>query len=114
MKNILTFIFTGLLAISTAWGHGGSHQPISAEKAQKVGLSVSKQFVKSDPGLGFGKLPESWAKLTAEQTTLYKKGKGYYIVKVNNPVEEKTLFVLMAISGEVYDANFSGDFKGLK
>jgi len=45
---------------------------------------------------------------------IHKKGDGYYIVGLTNIKEEKSLFILMSISGEVYDANFTGNFPGLK
>jgi hypothetical protein len=43
-----------------------------------------------------------------------KKGSGYYLVSVLNTVEEKTLYVLMSDAGEVYNANFTGEFDGIK
>lgn len=113
-KNIAAFIFSTLLFSATAFGHGGSHHPISPEKAQFVATKVANQFTTVDPGLGFGKLPESWLDLPTAQASIHQKGKGYYIVKLDNSAEKKSLFVLMAISGEVYDANFSGEFNGLK
>jgi hypothetical protein len=114
LKQIAAFIISCVLFSATAFGHGGSHNPISAEKAQVIATKVANQFTASDPGLGFGKLPQSWLDIPAAQISLHKKGKGYYIIKLDNSEEKKSLFVLMAISGEVYDANFSGEFKGLK
>jgi Family of unknown function (DUF6488) len=114
LKNIAVFIFSTVLFSATAFGHGGSHNPISPEKAQFVATKLANQFTTMDPGLGFGKLPESWLDLPTAQASIHKRGKGYYIVKLDNSADKKSLFVLMAISGEVYDANFSGEFKGLK
>lgn len=111
---ILSTIFSTALFSTTALGHGGSHHPISPEKAQIVATKLANQFTTLDPGLGFGKLPQSWLDLPATQASTHKSGKGYYIIKLDNKTEKKSLYVLMAISGEVYDANFSGDFKGLK
>lgn len=114
MKHLIAFIMSTLLFSATAFGHGGSHHPISPEKAQFIATQVANQFTQSDPGLGFGQLAASWLDLPATQTSIHKKGKGYYIVKLENSAEKESLFVLMAVSGEVYDANFSGEFKGLK
>lgn len=114
LRKIATLILTTVLFSATAFGHGGSHGPISPEKAQVVATKLANQFTAMDPGLGFGKLPLSWLDLPTTQSSMHKQGKGYYIVKLDNSDEKKSLFVLMAISGEIYDANFSGEFKGLK
>lgn len=114
MKSFIAIILSYLLISAPALGHGGSHAPVPPEVAIKIASSVAKQFTEIDPGLGFGILAANWANLPKEQVSIFKKGKGYYIVEVSNSVEKKSLFVLMAVSGEVYDANFSGEFKGLK
>ena len=44
---------------------------------------------------------------------VFRKLNGYYIVAVENKGDQKTLYVLMSWEGEVYDANLSGDFKGI-
>lgn len=114
MKQLFALVISCILFTSTAFGHGGSHDPIAPETAQKVATYVANQFTEMDPGLGFGKLPQSWLNLSVDHASMHKKGKGYYIVKLDNTKEKKSLYVLMAISGEVYDANFTGEFKGLK
>jgi hypothetical protein len=114
MKQLLVLILSGVLFSTNAFSHGGSHGPISAEKAQIVATDVAKQFTTSDPGLGFGQLSTSWLDLPAAQSSLHEAGVGYYIIKLNNKEENKSLFVLMDISGEIYDANFTGEFKDLK
>lgn len=114
MKQLSALILSSILFSATAFGHGGSHGPISAEKAQIVATNVANQFTTSDSGLGFGQLSTSWLNLPAAQSSLHEAGEGYYIIKLNNKEENKSLFVLMDISGEIYDANFTGEFKDLK
>ena len=115
LKQLAALIISSVLFSATAFGHGShSHDPISPEKAQEVATKVANQFTSMDPGLGFGKLPLNWLDLPAEQSSMHKKGKGYYIVKLDNNDENKSLYVLMSITGEVYDANFTGEFKDLK
>jgi len=94
--------------------HGGGHAPITDQQAILVATGVVDQFVARDPGLGFGKLGASWKNLPANAKKIKTRKPDYYIVGVTNKKEGKTLFVLMTRSGEVYDANFSGVFKGLK
>lgn len=114
MKQLFALMISCVLFSATAFGHGGSHAPVPPEVAKQVAGNVAQQFTQQDPGLGFGKLPDNWSALPQDQISIFKQGKGYYIVEVKNAAEEKSLYVLMAISGEVYDANFTGEFKGLK
>jgi len=115
LKQLAALLISCVLFSATAFGHGShSHDPISAEKAQVVATKVANQFTAMDPGLGFGKLPLNWLDLPADQSSLHISGKGYYIIKLDNDDEKKSLYVLMSITGEVYDANFSGEFKKLK
>lgn len=46
--------------------------------------------------------------------TIHKKSSDYFIVSVANTAEAKALYVLISSSGEVYDANFTGEFDGLE
>ena len=94
--------------------HGGSHKPITDQQAKLVATDVVNQFVIRDPGLGFGKLSSSWNNLPDDARKIKARKSDYYIVGVTNKQEGKTLYVLMTREGEVYDANFSGVFKGLK
>ena len=88
--------------------------PITDQQAILVATDIVNQFVARDPGLGFGKLGASWKNLPASAKKIRTKKPGYFIVGITNKKEGKTLYVLMTRSGEVYDANFNGVFKGLK
>lgn len=103
------FFFVGQLS-----AHEGGHGPIPPIGAVVVAKDVTEQFVKYDSGLGFGKLPESWATIHAKNISIHERGEGYYIVSLKNEAEKKTFYVLMSSSGEVYDADFTGKFEGLK
>ena len=115
MKNIIFLL--SLLVITHSQNllaHGGGHGPISEPKAIDVASFAVNQFINFDAGLGFGKLDKSWNKISTDEKRIHRKGDGYYIVSANNKKEGKTIYVLMSIGGEVYDANFSGEFPGLK
>ena len=115
MKNILSSLFIMLVLISqSALSHVGGHEPVGIKEAIFIASQVSKQFVGLDPGLGFGKLNQSWNNIAEDKYRIHKKGDGYYIVSIENIKEERVLYILMSVSGEVYDANFSGTFPGLK
>ena len=107
-------LLAALVFSSQVLAHGSHGAPISDEKAKTVAVSVAHHFAGKDPQLGFGKLSESWAKVTEAQSQIAKKRDGYLILQLTNPESDKTLYVLMDNSGEVYDANLTGDFDGLE
>ena len=113
MKTIAALLLTSLLITNPVLAHE-SHVHVSDQSAPSVGLKTATDLTKKDAGLGFGKLPDSWAGLPPQSAKLHKKGKGYFVVAVNNDKEKKTLYVLMSDEGKAYDANFTGEFKDLK
>jgi hypothetical protein len=117
MKKIAMFALIGLLSSATqVMAHADhEHEYITESAAVAVGKKTVVTLTQKDGGLGFGKLPASWAALPADKVKLHKNGDGYYIVAATNDTESKTLYVLMSSeNGEVYDANFTGEFKNLK
>lgn len=113
LKNIL-FTISIIVVSQLANAHGGGHGPVSDHQAIALVSRTVNQFIDYDPGLGFGKLDRSWKSITPENKKLHKKGEGYYIVSITNDNQSKTLYVLLSINGEIYDANFTGSFLGLK
>jgi hypothetical protein len=119
MKFFLSLLFSFVLSITQQANAHGDHeyqQPrvisetVAFVVAQRAVMSMSRK----DAGLGFGQLSESWLTVAKQDMAIYRKGVGYYVTSVLNKHEEKTLFVLMSDSGEVYDANFSGQFDGIE
>ncbi|MGH1470314.1 MAG: DUF6488 family protein [Cellvibrionaceae bacterium] len=118
MKTLIQYslIFTLLLSAQLVFSHGDHEHPKQAMTemdAQIAGLKAAKVFSEVDSGLGFGKLPESWSVLTGSDTKIHMSGKGYFIVAVSNEAEAKTLYVLMSSTGDLFDANFNGNFPKL-
>ncbi len=113
MKKIASLLLVGMLMTTPALAHQ-SHSHVSEQSAPAVGLKTAADLTKKDAGLGFGKLPDSWAGLPIQSAKLHKKGKGYFVVAVTNDKEKKTLYVLLSDEGKAYDANFTGEFKDLK
>ncbi len=58
-------------------------------------------------------LDAAWSTTADADKKISKKGNGYYIVSFAGK-DTKTLYVLLSDAGEVYDANYSGKFEGLK
>ena len=113
-KTLILLTFLVITQSQSVLAHGGGHGPISETRAIDVTSFTVNQFVHFDAGLGFGKLNKSWNAISTDEKRIHRKGDGYYIVSATNKQEGKTLYVLMSIGGEVYDANFTGEFKGLK
>lgn len=113
MNKIASLLFTGMLFSASALAHQ-SHVHLSDQSAPGVGLKAAADLTKKDAGLGFGKLPASWAAVPVKNAKIHKKGKGYYVVAVTNGEEKKTLYVLISDEGEAYDANFTADFNDIK
>lgn len=83
----------------------------SAVKAAVDGIkSLIRQGLPVDGSL----LEPQWAQVPDEDTKVSRKGKGFYIVSILNKQDEgRELFVLISDRGEIFDANFSGEFEGL-
>ena len=97
-----------------ALAHSGGHKAISDEQALEVATDVVTQLTSRDVGLGFGQIDASWNNLPKDRSRLHTKERRYYIVSVENAQEGRTLYILMSPGGDVYDANFTGEFSQLK
>lgn len=56
-------------------------------------------------------LDASWSDVTSSGK-VHSKGNGYTIVSFEGE-NDQTLYVLLSDTGELYDANFTGEFEGL-
>ena len=59
-------------------------------------------------------LDAAWEKTASTAKSVSEKGKGYFIVKFDSQDTGKSLYLLLSDAGEVYDANYTGQFAGLK
>lgn len=119
MKKIGLCLLLGLLtSFQIAQAHDdASHQHghIAPFMATLITEKTITQLTQQDAGLGFGILPTSWNQLPSDKIKLHKSGDGYFIMAATNNAESKTIYVLMSSeNGNVYDVNFTGEFKGLK
>lgn len=112
MKRI-AFILALLLPLSAVQAHG-DHEPVSEVEALAIAVNIAGQFAEFDSGLDFGLLDSSWIGLPVEAARIHVRAEAYYIVTVTNPKEGRSLYLLMSDAGDVYDANFSGEFPKLE
>lgn len=100
--------------------HGGSTHS-HGEAAKKIDdkgaiAAASKNIaalIEQKKPVGGTALDATWATTTDADKKISKKGNGYYVVSFAGKAT-KTLYVLLSDTGELYDANYSGKFEGLK
>lgn len=113
-RLLLTTLLMCSMISSKAFSHGDHQHPsIEPLEAQQAAVRAAEYFSKNDAGLGFGKLKSSWGELSFDRSKVVKTGEGYFIVSVDNDDEKQTLFVLISDEGDIYDANFTGEFPKL-
>lgn len=111
LSLIAFLLFSSQLVFAHGSGHGGP--PISAEQAISTASESVTMIVSQNVEIENGTLDASWNAIPEADKAIYKKGRGYYIVSVNNKALDKTLYVLLSAQGEFYEANYSGKFTGV-
>ena len=95
--------------------HWGGHNYINEVDVIPIASEHVTALIKEGIDIkGIGKLDESWNKVRTVHKKITKKGNGYYVVSFAHPKEKKILYLLLSWSGDLYDANFSGNFEGLE
>lgn len=118
MKKIM---MASLLASACLWAtssiahdnHGGHAFPLNPKTALEHSIHTIEKLVKTPEKLAnneAGKLPASWLSLTTDSAKIAKNGRGFYVVAVSNPEENKTTFIKMSLNAEILGVNFSGEF----
>mgnify|MGYP007087007817 FL=1 len=110
MKSIITALFMALiLNTGVAFAHGG-HGKISAKQALQVAAKTTQQLTFKDFGFKVGKLDESWKTLTAEDFKLLGVEANRYVISAVNKTENKKIYFLMTMTGEMLQINSEGKF----
>lgn len=115
IKSILTLLAILFCLPQLTFAHGGGHGPVLSEKEVMAAATDGVYgLVKEGTEVENTKLDKSWQDVPASDKKLVAKGQGYYIFGFNNQKQNKILYLLVSPSGELYDANFSGKFEGIK
>lgn len=110
MKNIIAALFITLIfSTSSAFAHT-DHGKISPKEAMKIAAKAIQKLTFKDFGFKVGKLSENWKYLTKNDFKLYAAEANRYIVSANNKSENKTIYFLMSMSGEVLKVNQEAKF----
>jgi hypothetical protein len=110
MKNLMIMLFIALMInMGTALAHG-DHGKISAKQAIQVAIKATQKLTFKDFGFNVGKLDESWKSLATEDFKLYAAQANRYIISASNKADNKTIYFLMTMSGEVLKVNQEAKF----
>lgn len=110
MKNLIAALFIILMfSTSSTFAHTG-HGEISPKAAIEIAAKATKQLTFKDFGFKVGKLSDSWKNLTTEDFKLHATEASRYVVSANNRSENKTIYFLMTMSGDVLKVNSEAKF----
>lgn len=108
--KIITICFLGLiiLAPNIALSHSNHGVLLNEERALVKATQEVKRLVEQQlPIEGEKKLDSSWTTVSTKQAIKVSR---FFIVGFYHPEKQKTLFVLLEMTGEFLKANFSGKF----
>ena len=118
--RILIIGFALLCQSSVAFAHFGGHgnedgvalswNEVISVATHHVADLISLKVELKDLGV----LDKSWNSVAPSGKKFSKLENGDYIVSFVHPTEKKTLYLLLSSSGDLYEANFSGIFEGVK
>ena len=118
MKYILLTVCLLISAVNVHAGPGHDHgsynsQPkiLNEEEVLANAKNILPQLVEQGFEINDAALNESW-KGGVLKSKVIEQGPDYYIISFDGNNEQK-LYFLMSSSGDFYEANFTGAFKGL-
>lgn len=111
MRKLLR-VFSPLLTLfflSIAAAHEGhDHMPVTMKKAVEIALATARDAsFAAQPALGLPQLEQSWRDLPVGAAQIVENGRGYYLVRVENPSQTKILHLKILLDGRVEAANVS-------
>lgn len=110
MKKLITALFIALMfSTSPAFAHS-DHGKVSPKAAIQIAAKVTQQLTFKDFGFKVGKLNENWKRLSSDDFKLHGAEANRYVVSANNKFENKTIYFLMTVSGEVLKVNSEANF----
>jgi hypothetical protein len=107
---LMVLLFCNPVISSAHEGHGEYYVMAEKEVIPIANVHLAGLIEESFELKGVGKLDESWNRVHDADKAITKKGDGYYIVSFKHPQQNKTLYLLLSSSGDLYDVNFSGNF----
>lgn len=110
MKSLITVLLMALILNTGVVFAHGDHGKINAKQALEVAAKATQQLTFKDFGFKVGKLNESWKTLTAEDFKLLGVEANRYVISADNKTENKKIYFLMTMTGEVLKVNTEGKF----
>ena len=110
MKSLITGLYITLMfSTNSALAHS-DHGNISPKAAIQIAAKATKQLTFKDFGFKVRKLSDTWKNLTTENFKLHATEANRYVVSANNESENKTIYFLMTMSGDVLKVNSEAKF----
>lgn len=110
MKNLIAALFITLMFSTNSVFAHTDHEKISPKTAIQIAVKATQKLTFKDFGFKVGKLSENWKDLTTEDFKLHAAEGNQYVVSANNKSENKTIYFLMTMSGEVLKVNSEAKF----
>ena len=115
---ILLAFVASCAASQSAFAHSEGHGPEVTMTASEI-IPTATDHVKSlvDQQIqieGIGKLDAKWLSVPEFKKKVVRSVRGYHVVGFADATGEQTLFLLMSRAGDLYNVNFSGNFKEIK
>lgn len=109
------FCALGLIASHVhAHGDGAHHGPVyNATNIVDLGSRYVASLIEKKKKIDGQLLSSSWNDIPVSDKGIHKEGSWYFIVKIHHKTESKTLYLLIAKEGTLYNANFKGVFEHL-
>ena len=100
-----------VLTSGVVFSHEGGHGEASQEDIISIATEhVTALALEGVDVTGIGKLDQSWTTVP-KANKKFTKNKGAYVVTFKHPKEDRTLYLLLSPSGDLYDVNYTGQFK---
>lgn len=111
-----SFIFLSVVLLSfptIPMAHIGGHGQINLNEVDVIPRASKHVATLIERGIEIkeiGKLDEKWKNVDPSQKVAKKWNVYYYVVSFTLPEDKETLYLLLSMSGALYDVNFTGNF----
>ncbi|WP_039915216.1 DUF6488 family protein [Cellvibrio mixtus] len=111
--RITMICICSLLGLAVYGHEGHEHGPVSIKSALEISIKTAGRYAGKLSPYEAGKLANSWANLSRDDAKIHENKLGYYVVSLNNPQENKILYIKILLDGSIAGANYSGNFQAV-
>ena len=117
LKTMMLFIalcscsITMLASSAYAHGDGGHGMVVKAEDVVDLASRYVATIVSNKKEIEGKALDASWSQVSAADKAIDRQGSWYFVVKMLNKAEKRTMYLFISKKGKLYQVNFNGTFK---